>query len=92
MALLQSYMKTMECVFAAFYIDGLVPDCSNSITNALELLQSCTKPSISFLNTDGTGNWNFSHGRHTHLFSTVDTMAVDTLATLGAESGHQQPR
>ena len=27
-------------------IDDLVPDCSNSIANALELLQSCTKPSI----------------------------------------------
>ena len=28
-------------------IDGLVQDCSNSIANALELLQFCTKPSIS---------------------------------------------
>ena len=28
------------------YIDGLVQDCSNSIANALELLQPCTKPSI----------------------------------------------
>ena len=27
-------------------IDGLVQDCSNFIANALELLQSCTKPSI----------------------------------------------
>ena len=26
------------------YIDILVQDCSNSIANALELLQSCTKP------------------------------------------------
>ena len=26
-------------------MNGLVQDCSNSITNALELLQSCTKPS-----------------------------------------------
>ena len=30
------------------YIDGLVQDCSNSIANALELLQSFTKPSIYF--------------------------------------------
>ena len=30
------------------YIDGLVQDCNNSIVNALELLQSCTKPSISW--------------------------------------------
>ena len=29
-----------------WYIFGLVQDCSNSIANALELLQSCTKPSI----------------------------------------------
>ena len=28
------------------YLDGLVQDCSNSIAKALELLQSCTKPSI----------------------------------------------
>ena len=27
------------------YFDGLVQDCSNSIANSLELLQSCTKPS-----------------------------------------------
>ena len=27
-------------------IDGLVQDCGNSIANAMELLQSCTKPSI----------------------------------------------
>ena len=27
-------------------IDGLVQDCSNSIANALELLQSCIKPSV----------------------------------------------
>ena len=29
------------------YLDGLVQNRSNSIANALELLQSCTKPSIS---------------------------------------------
>ena len=26
------------------YIDGLVQDCSISIANTLEILQSCTKP------------------------------------------------
>ena len=31
------------------YLYGLVQDYSNSSANALELLQSCTKPSISFL-------------------------------------------
>ena len=29
------------------YIDGSVQDCSNSSALAMELLQSCTKPSIS---------------------------------------------
>ena len=28
------------------YIDGLVQDCINSIANAMELMQSYTKPSI----------------------------------------------
>ena len=28
------------------HIDGLMQDCSNSTANALELLQSCTKPLI----------------------------------------------
>ena len=30
-------------IYAVGYLDGLVQDCSNSIPNALELLQSCTK-------------------------------------------------
>ena len=30
-----------------YHVDGLVQDCSNSIANALELLQSCTKSSVS---------------------------------------------
>ena len=33
--------------YAWDYINGLVQDCSNLIANALEYLQSCTKPSIS---------------------------------------------
>ena len=35
----------MYCI-SIIQIDGFVHDCSNSIANALELLQSCTKPSI----------------------------------------------
>ena len=31
---------------ACYYIDSLVQDCSNSSALAMELLQSCTKPSI----------------------------------------------
>ena len=34
------------------YFDGLVQDCSNSTANALELLQSGTKPSICHHITD----------------------------------------
>ena len=33
------------------YIDGLVQDWSHLIANTLELLQSCTQPSIYFSNT-----------------------------------------
>ena len=36
----------MDCPWTQDHIDGLVQDCSNSIANAMELLQSCTKPSI----------------------------------------------
>ena len=35
------------------HIDGLVQDCSNSIANAVELLQLCTKPPISCSNVFG---------------------------------------
>ena len=33
------------------YIYGLVQDCSNSIANALELLQSCIKLPMSYLSS-----------------------------------------
>ena len=33
------------------YINGVVQDCSISIANALEILQSCTKPSIFLIQT-----------------------------------------
>ena len=36
-----------KCLIIQYHnIDGLMHDCSNSIANALELLQSCTKPLI----------------------------------------------
>ena len=37
----------MSC--ANTHFDGLVQDCSNSIANALESLQSCIKPSVCFI-------------------------------------------
>ena len=39
-------MTSLYWINPQFYIDGLVQDCSNSIANTMELLQSCTKPSI----------------------------------------------
>ena len=41
-----TYVRRMDELQSDPYIDGLVQDCSNSIATALELLQSCTKPSI----------------------------------------------
>ena len=38
--------ESMIIEFTDTYSDGLAQDCSNSIANALELLQSCAKPSI----------------------------------------------
>ena len=37
-------------------VDGLEQDCSNSIAKALELLQSCTKPSIYPVSSNFTCN------------------------------------
>ena len=42
------------------YFDGLQPDCNNSSALAIELLQSCTKPSI------------FSH----YVFPTLDIQDI----------------
>ena len=37
---------TSDALVYLVYIDGLAQDCSISIANALEMLQSCNKPSI----------------------------------------------
>ena len=45
----------MECnhlSMSLLHIDGLVQDCSNFSALAIELLQSCTKPSICNLATE----------------------------------------
>ena len=42
--IVESHLSS-TCI-ATYYIYGLVQDCSNSIAKALELLQSCTNPSI----------------------------------------------
>ena len=46
-------------LFMYTYIDGLVQDCSNSSALAMELLQSCTKPSLYALSEAGySQNWD----------------------------------
>ena len=44
--LIQQMQKIQKLWNGKLHINGLVQDCSNSIANALELLQSCTKPLI----------------------------------------------
>ena len=39
-------LSLCQSQFMQVYVDGLAQDCSNSIANALELLQSCAKPSM----------------------------------------------
>ena len=46
--------RRIQCEYSLKHIDGLVQDCSNSIASALELLQSCTKPSLSSINASIT--------------------------------------
>ena len=42
----QCIPTSLSIYFVMEYIDGLVQDCSNSSVLAMELLQSCIKPSI----------------------------------------------
>ena len=39
-------VENVPSISTLLYIDGLVQDCSNSSALAMELLQSCAKPSI----------------------------------------------
>ena len=39
------------------HIEDLVQDCTNSIANALELVQSCTKPSVWWHYSLATPGW-----------------------------------
>ena len=52
------------CIKFVFYnilFDGLVQDCSNSIANALELLQSCTKLSSRRFEINFQGRQEYAH-------------------------------
>ena len=41
--------NSINCMIDVYHIDGLVQDCIISSANTLEILQSCTKPSICHL-------------------------------------------
>ena len=46
--LLWIFLRNLLCYnCTVLYVDGLVPDCCNSIANTMELMQSCVKPSMS---------------------------------------------
>ena len=64
-------------------IDGLMKDCSNSITHALELLQSCTKPS-NYLphNLSGNESWIFWEGQVNGMFTDALTPKVTKCISL----------
>ena len=60
--LIKTLMKT--------HVDGFVQDCSNSTANALELLQSCTKPSIYVsLSASHVKTWTTTRPTHTYVFN-----------------------
>ena len=44
---MSSVPKKADILNLSLYLNGLMQDCSISIANALEILQSCSKPSIS---------------------------------------------
>ena len=53
--------KLFELVTLNYYMDGLVQDCSNFSALAMELLQSCTKPSICYSKCQELGHLSLSH-------------------------------
>ena len=66
------------------HFDGLVQDCSNSIANAVELLQSCTKPLISLFlyQVTATSAWGIVLVRK---WTTVASLFTSQLPTKGVE-------
>ena len=69
-------------------IDGLVQDCSISIANALEILQSWTKPSIAVVTCVWKKIENYTH-EITVRDQSVNTLNYKSLlASGGIEDGH----
>ena len=64
----------MSCMcYFSRYFDGLVQDCSNSIANALEFLQSCTKQSVYCTSVYSMTMQNI----HMHVCCVAMTMITD---------------
>ena len=59
------FSKKLPYFSIIYHFESLVQDCSNSIANALDLLQSCTKPSIS----DELCFWNIKPWMSSYLIS-----------------------
>ena len=61
--------QSLQCCIQ-YHVDGLVQDCSNSRVLAMELLQSCTKPSLECHIGPYNGRWLYSEkGRDDSLMS-----------------------
>ena len=67
-----------SCAFGtSLYIDGLLQDCSISIANPLEILQSCTEPSIEFDNYK-----DFSFILYTYIHDYIEPLSPKRLLNL----------
>ena len=64
--------KVLLWVFSCEYIDSLVQDCSNSSALGMELLQSCTQPSIS-------GFSRFEWCFHPYQFKVLSIIPISTI-------------
>ena len=72
----------------AVYIDGLAQDCSNSIANALELLQSCTKPSIcSLVLAIQAGHWPGREFQGTNCHSSWSYPVLSRVSSMNCDMG-----
>ena len=64
------------------YIDGLVQDCSNSSVLAMELLQSCTKPSMhTFIYIEWTVFVNVATKSAQHAHARMITTVAEKVQT-----------
>ena len=68
---------------ANVYINGLVQDCSISIANALEILQSCTKLSIYNITEPCFVNFSISGQNPTELFSGIEIIYMKYIYYIG---------